>query len=87
MKLSDHLIRSQSDDNPLYDVEIEMPQDQAHLYDKNKNLVDSIMITDKESLSAAQDMIVYLHKTNSVSDDPMTPFEIKDGKLVRSHFI
>ena len=87
VKLSEHLIRAQSDDNPLYDVDVEIPQDQAHLYDNDKNLVDSINVTQEESLSAAQDMIVYLHKTHSVSDDPKSPFEIKDGKLVRTHFI
>lgn len=86
MKLGDHLIRIQSD-NPLYDVEIEMPHNQAHLYDNEKNLVDSILVAEDEALSGAQDMISYLYNTNSVSDDPMTPFEIKDGKLVRTHFI
>lgn len=86
LKLGDHLIRAQSD-NPLYDVEVEIPQNQAHFYDNEKNLVDSITVSEEESLSGAQDMICYLHKTNSVSDNPMTPFEIKDGKLVRTHFI
>lgn len=88
LKLSDHLIRAQSEsDNPLYDVDIEIPQNQAHLYDNDKNLFDSILVSDDESLSGAQDMISYLHKTNSVSDDPMTAFEVKDGRLVRTHFI
>ena len=86
MKLGDHLIRIQSD-NPLYDVEVEMPHNQAHLYDNDKNLVDSILVSEEEALGGAQDMISYLYKTNSVSDDPMTPFEIQNGKLVRSHFI
>lgn len=88
IKLGEHLIRAQSEeDNNLYDVEIEMPQSQAHLYDNDKNLLDSITISDDESLSSAQDMISYLHKTKSVSDDPMTPFQIVDGKLIRTHFI
>jgi hypothetical protein len=88
LKLGEHLIRAQSEsNNPLYDVEVEIPQSQAHLYDNEKNLVDSIMVSEDESLSGAQDMISYLHKTNSVSDDPLTPFQITDGKLVRTHFI
>jgi len=88
IKLGDHLIRIQSEvENPLYDVEVEIPQCQAHFYDNEKNFVDSIMVSENESLSGAQDMISYLYKTKSVSDDPMTPFEIKEGKLVRTHFI
>jgi hypothetical protein len=88
IKLGEHLIRIQSEaDNPLYDVDVEIPQNQAHLYDNEKNLLDSIMVSEDESLSGAQDMISYLHKTESVSNDPMTPFEIQDGKLIRTHFI
>lgn len=88
IKLGEHLIRAQSEeDNPLYDVEIEMPQNQAHLYDNDKNLLDSIMISQNESLSSAQDMISYLYKTKSVSNDPMTAFQIIEGKLIRTHFI
>ena len=88
IKLGEHLIRTQSEaDNPLYDVEVEIPQNQSYLYDNDKNLLDSIMVSENESLSGAQDMISYLHKTKSVSDDPMSPFHIKDGKLVRNHFI
>ena len=86
LKLGDHLIRAQSE-NPLYDVEVEIPHNQAHLYDNDKNLLDSIMVSDNESLSGAQDMITHLYNTKSVSDDQMTPFEIKEGKLVRTHFI
>jgi hypothetical protein len=87
LKLGEHLIRAQSDDNPLYDVEIEIPHNQAHLYDNEKNLLDSILVSENEALSGAQDMITYLHKTHSVSDDPKTPFEIREGKLIRTHFI
>lgn len=87
LKLGDHLLRAQSDDNPLYDVEVEIPHCQAHLYDNEKNLVDSILVSQNESLSGAQDMISYLHKTKSVSDSPMTPFQVVDGKLIRTHFI
>lgn len=87
LKLGDHLLRAQSDDNPLYDVEVEIPHNQAHLYDNEKNLVDSITVSEEDSLSGAQDMIIHLHKTGSVSDDPMTPFEVNAGKLVRTHFI
>jgi hypothetical protein len=86
IKLEDKVMRAQSDDNPLYGVEVEIPVERVYLYDQNYNLYDSVAVSDEESLSAAIDMIKYLHATNSVSDNPKTPFEIKDGKLVRTYF-
>lgn len=88
LKLKDHLVRSQSDEsNPLYDVEIEVPAEQCYLYDNDKNILDIVSSTNEEILAGAQDMISFLHKTNSVSDEESTPFAIKDGKLVRTHFV
>jgi hypothetical protein len=86
VKLEDKVMRAQSDDNPLYGVEVEIPMERVYLYDQDHNLYDSVAVSDEESLSAAIDMIKYLHATNSVSDDLKTPFEIKDGKLVRTYF-
>lgn len=86
LKLSDHLIRAQSD-NPLYEVELEVPQEEAHFYDNEKNLYGSVTVSEEDSLLAAQDSITYLHDAKLVSDQPSTPFEIRDGKLVRSHFV
>lgn len=40
----------------------------------------------EEDLYAAQDMIEYLHRNKLVGPTSKTPFEISDGKLVRSHF-
>jgi hypothetical protein len=86
LKLSDYVIRSQSDNNPLYDVVLEVPQEEAYLYDNNKNIIDVVSATEEETLRSAIDMITYLHETNSVDNTENTPFEIRDGKLVRTHF-
>lgn len=67
IRLSDHLLRTQSY-NPLYDLEIEVPND------------------DQRSITSAQQLINYLHNNNKVSDSHETPFEISNGKLIRSHF-
>ena len=85
LKLGDHLIRAQSN-NPLYDVEIEIPHDSVYLYDNNKQLVDSISCTDDEALIGAQDMINYLHDAAKVNDSEETPFAVENGKLIRKHF-
>jgi hypothetical protein len=86
LRLSDHIIRAQSISNPLYDVELEIPHEQMYLYDEG-NPMDAVLVSQSEAISAAQDMVDYLHATNSVSDDPSTPFEVRDGKLVRTHFV
>lgn len=84
LKLGDHFIRAQSD-NPLYDALVEIPNSQAYLYDNDKNLFDSILVTENESLIGAQDMICYLNNTHCVGDD--LQFKVEDGKLIRNHFI
>lgn len=86
LRLSDHVLRAQSQNNPLYDVQLEIPHEQMYLYDNEKNVMDAVLVTKEEAISAAIDTVDYLHETGSVSDDPETPFEIKDGKLVRTHF-
>jgi len=85
LKLGDHLLRAQSN-NPLYDVEIEIPQDSVFLYDNNKQLIDAISCSDEDALSGAQDMITYLHSARLVDDTDKTPFAVQEGKLVRTHF-
>lgn len=84
VKLADMIpIRAMSD-NPLYEVEVEVPMEEAYLYDNDRNVIDSVTITPEESYAAAQDFINYLHRTNSVDGTEITPFEVKDGKLVRT---
>lgn len=89
IRLSDHFLRSQSDPDlqKLYDAEIEVPQESGYLYDRrNRRLMQSVAITDYETIQAAQGFVNFLHKTGKVSDDPTTPFEISNGKLVRTYF-
>lgn len=55
--------------NPLYEVEVEMP---------NK---------DYQSILTAKKMLDYLHATDGVGDEEHMPFELCNGKLIRSFFI
>lgn len=41
---------------------------------------------DETTLTAAKIAVDFLHRKGKVSNDPSTPFEILDGKLIRSHF-
>lgn len=77
---------SAQSDNFLYSVEIEVPNETAYLYDLNKNVFDHIGSSEDESISGAIDMITYIYNSKNVSNDSSTLFEVKNGKLVRSHF-
>lgn len=85
VKLSDHFAIRALSDNFLYDVEIEIPMEEAYFYDNDRNVIDSVSISSEESYLVAQDFINYLHSTNSVGDTSITPFEVKDGKLIRTY--
>lgn len=85
VRLGDHLFRAQAD-NPLYDVEVEIPNEQVYFYDRDKNLMDTALVSEEQSMEGGQTMIEFLHRANLVGDDLSTPFEISDGKLVRTRF-
>lgn len=86
LKLSDELgLSALAVKNPLFNVEIEVPMDTYLEFDENKQLVDVISTNRQEAIESARACLVHLHETNQVSDDEHTMFEIKDGKLIRSH--
>ena len=85
LKLCDVSIRAlSSKKNPLYDIELNIPKEQAHLYDKDGNFFKHLVATDEESIKAAQEFIEYLHNTNGVGPDINTPWEIRNNKLFRT---
>jgi hypothetical protein len=88
MKLSDHVIRIQGqEDNNLYNVDAIVAKEEAFLYDKQSgNAIDYIGTSTEDVLRGLQDAIIYLHKSHNVSSDSSTPFEIVNGKLTRTHF-
>lgn len=85
LKLSDRLIRAQGhDDNPLYDVEVEIVSETAHFYDNQGNFVDVVHTSNEEGVKGAQDLIHYLHKAKKYGHDQTTPWDVVDGKLIRT---
>jgi|GEM_PF-5171291 hypothetical protein len=84
IKLQDQILRAQTN-NPLYNVTVEIPNEEAYLYDLNRMPYDLISVPQDESIQNACDMIDFLNAKNKVSDDSATPFAIIDGKLVRTH--
>lgn len=85
VKLSDFVLRAQGqDDNPLYDVELEVPGEQAHLYDAEGFAHDIISVTQEETLQAAQAFVRHLHSARLYGQGGGTPWEVRDGRLTRA---
>jgi hypothetical protein len=85
LKLSHVTVQAMSQaSNDLYHVELETPSDEADLYDCHGNLRCKISHTDEEVVKAAQDFVHHLHATKAFGPGSRTPWEIKDGKLVRT---
>ncbi len=72
--------------NPLYGLKVDVPGDDYFEYDGDGNLVTMIKTTHLEIMEAMHGCLDLLDKLHYVSSDPHTPFEIRDGKLVRTHF-
>lgn len=85
IRLADVTVRAQGvDDNPLYDVEVHVPTGEAHLYDCHGHCCDHVAATEEEAVKGAQDFIEHLHQTRGVGPDARTPWEVRNGKLVRT---
>ncbi len=85
IKLDDFVVRSQSQNsNPLYGVELTVPQDEVHLYNKDGFMMDHITCSTEETIKAAQDLVDNLHNTQNYGPDNTTAWTIQKGKLLRT---
>lgn len=88
LRLSDHFgIKAQAD-NPLYNCEIEVPNESYMEFDEKGNLINSIATSEKVAINSARECIKYLHDNHLVDVDGKDinkQFAIKDGKLVRNY--
>jgi hypothetical protein len=93
IKLADHFgVRAQSN-NPLYNVEIEVPAEEHYLFNPDGVMVDSVATSEQVAIKSARACIHFLHKNNLWADgklaegDMSKPFSVIDGKLVRNFCI
>lgn len=85
VKLNVHFINALSGHiNPLYNVSVEVSNEHAHFYDKNGHYMDSCDCSDEECVEAAKTFVDYLNITKNVGSDKKTPWEVKEGKLIRT---
>ncbi|RTK96631.1 MAG: hypothetical protein EKK64_03335 [Neisseriaceae bacterium] len=69
--------------NPLFELEIEIPNQYCYHFDENSNLKDIVQSQDTEIIEAAFVCLDYLNSKNLVGNLDNSLFEIKDEKLVR----
>lgn len=84
MRLSDHMIMTQSD-NPLLDVKVEVPSESVYLYDLDSTPMDSILTDHDQLISSTQDALNFLHTTGSVGRFDKL-FSVRSGVLRRNYF-
>lgn len=85
IKLHDFIACAQgAGSNPLYGVELTMPQESVELYDNYGNLIDQVLTTEEESVEAAQGLVHYLYNTNNYGPEQTTPWDVRNGKLIRT---
>lgn len=83
-KLIDHLGITAQNDNPLFNVKINVPMDDYYEFDATGNMIDEQLHSRTEVLDAAYNCLQYLHKHDMVGEGKT--FQIKHGTLVRNHF-
>jgi hypothetical protein len=83
IKLVDHSkgLMAQSN-NPLFNVEVEVPRDSLYEFDAAGNLIDQVEDSLDDVVEAARACLVNLHSTDQVGDNTM--FAIQEGKLIRN---
>lgn len=69
--------------NPLYDVEIEIPADVGYELNAEGMVIDEKRTDMQETLDGARACLNYLHQNNALGH----MFEIVDNKLVRTRFV
>ncbi len=85
VKLVDEMVLTQSN-NPLYGIDIEVPNDHYLEYDGSGKCKAEIPVDKETTLTSAKMCLDYLHENDKVSynDDHDKEFSVVDGKLVRN---
>jgi hypothetical protein len=74
--------------NPLFNLEVEVPQDMYFEFDRDGNMLDHVVETRNDAINSARACLVQLHNNDGVGEDEEEkPFKVENGSLVRSKFI
>lgn len=86
IKLSANGIQAQSN-NPLYNLEIDVPYQSAYYFDENNQLTDIVQAQDTEIIDAAYSCLDYLHNNNLVGGHDQALFFVEKDRLVRKQIV
>jgi hypothetical protein len=85
VKLGEVVVRSMSQsDNPLYGVEVQLPIEEAHLYDCHGRCCHHVSVPEVDSIRAGQDFVEHLHAIGGYGQGVSTPWEIRKDRLLRT---
>lgn len=83
VRLADALGIAAQSDNPLYQAEVEIPDGSFYQFESGV-LTNEVRCSREEALDAAAACLTYLHEENLVGPGNDTPWEVVDGRLVRT---
>lgn len=87
LKLIDSLGVIVQTNNPLFNLEIEIPNQMAYYFDENDKLTETIQAQDTEIIDAAYNCLDFLHKNNLVGSHDQALFVENNGKLIRKQIV
>lgn len=87
IKLVNSLGVSAQANNPLFNLEIDVPNQVAYYFNENDQLTDVVQAQDTEIIDAAYSCLDFLNKNNLVGDHDKALFVEKKGILVRKQII
>lgn len=87
IKLSEKMGLMALDNNPLIDLEIEVPNQKAYYFNEEEKLVEIVQDHDDEVIDAAYTCLNILNTDDLVGDHETALFENRHGKLVRKQIV
>jgi hypothetical protein len=72
--------------NPLFNLQIEVPQESYYEFNEEGKLIDHIIERENDVIEGARACLVQLQDLKEVGDDMNTMFTIRKGRLIRSYF-
>lgn len=85
LKLSDHVVGSLSDSNPLFNVDIEVPADKFYQFDKNGNVVDEYVDSEDDLIKSSIFCVMQINNRYGYGENKM--WKIENNKLKRNHMV
>lgn len=86
IKLSDHFEVAALSNNPLYNVDVEIPSEERYEFNEKGYMVDVIASTREEIIDDVRYCLNFLNDEGLVGDKDDTPFAVKNNKLERTQF-